>query len=137
MASQRKNGPLCSCHLHKGPAWLLVARILRRRKRPPACAARAQRPLRCYPSSMRFLPNDYFFFAVFFVFFAFFAFFAFLAMLPSVVPKSSLNASRATCINSEYTPIAKLISRDAKMVNAVAICHRTKRSRSGRSSHVI
>jgi hypothetical protein len=63
---------------------------------------------------MRFSSNGYFFFflAVFFAFF----FFAFLAMLPSA--QMLLNASRpSTCMNSEYTTIAKLILRASNKVN--------------------
>jgi hypothetical protein len=79
-----------------------------------------------------FSSNGYFFFFLA-VFFAFFAFFAFLAMLPSVIPKSWLNASRpSTCIHSEYTTIAKWILHASKKVNdghTVAPCDLTTPSR--------
>src|SRR5258705_1633673 len=47
----------------------------------------------------------------------FFAFFAFLAMLPSAIPKLVQCKSTSTCINTEYTTIAKLILRASKKVN--------------------
>jgi hypothetical protein len=81
-----KTGPLCSSNLHKGPAWLFVARIFCRRKLAPVRAAKGVTDLRRYPDATRFSPNGYFFFFLA-DFFAFFAFFAFLAMLPSVTPK--------------------------------------------------
>lgn len=72
--------------------------------------------------------DGYFFFFLPVVFFAFFAFFAFLATLPSAIPRIWFNASRpSTCINTEYTTIAKLILRDSKKVNGshtVACCRR-------------
>src|SRR5882757_4547367 len=92
--SQRKTGPLCSSHLHKGPASMFVKRILCRRKLPPVRAAKGGTDLRGYPDAMRFSSNYFFFFLA-----VFFAFFAFLAMLPSVIPKVWFNASRpSTCI---------------------------------------
>jgi hypothetical protein len=72
-------GPLCSSNLHKGPAWLFVARIFCRRKLAPVRAAKGVTDLRRYPDATRFSSNGYFFF--------FFVFFAFFAMLPSVTPK--------------------------------------------------
>jgi DNA end-binding protein Ku len=50
-------------------------------------------------------------------FFAFFAFFAFLAMLPSATPKLVQCKSTSTCINTEYTTIAKLILCASNKVN--------------------
>ena len=62
--------------------------------------------------------DGYFFFFLPVVFFAFFAFFAFLATLPSTIPRFRFNASRpSTCIDTEYTTIAKLILRASKKVN--------------------
>lgn len=58
----------------------------------------------------------YFFLPV--VFFVFFAFFAFLAMLPSAIPRMVQCKSTLTCINTEYTTIAKLIGRASKKVNS-------------------
>ena len=84
--SQRKTGPLCSSHLHKGPASMFVKRILCRRKLPPVRAAKDATDLRGYPDAMRFSSNYFFFFLAVFLA-VFFAFFAFLAMLPSVIPK--------------------------------------------------
>jgi len=100
---QRKTGPLCSSHLHKGPASMFVKRILCRRKLPPVRAAKDATDLRGYPDAMRFSSNYFFFFLAVFLA-AFFAFFAFLAMLPSVIPKVWFNASRpSTCI-TQSTP---------------------------------
>jgi hypothetical protein len=59
--------------------------------------------------------EGYFFF--FLPVFFFFAFFAFLAMLPSAIPKLVQCKSTSTCINTEYTTIAKLILRVSKKVN--------------------
>ena len=98
MRSQRKTGPLCSSHLHKGPASVFVARIFCWRELPPVRAAKAATDLRRYPDAMRFSSNYFFFFLAVFLA-VFFAFFAFLAMLPSVIPKVWFNASRpSTCI---------------------------------------
>ena len=67
---------------------------------------------------LEILAERYFFFFFLVVFFAFFAFFAFLAMLPSVVPKKVASCkSTSTCMHSEYTMIAKLISHTSKKVN--------------------
>jgi hypothetical protein len=78
-------------------------------------AAKRATNVRCYPDPTKFPLRGYFFF-----FFAdfFFAFFAFLAMLPSVIPKSSLDASReSTCMRLDYTTIAKLILLASNKVN--------------------
>jgi hypothetical protein len=74
------------------------------------------------------LSNSYFFF---FLADFFFAFFAFLAMLPSVTPKLAQCKPTSTCINSEYTTIAKLILNASNKVNdaSVAPCALTKLSR--------
>jgi hypothetical protein len=61
--------------------------------------------------------EGYFFFFLPVAFFAFFAFFAFLAMLPSMIPRLIQCKSTSTCINIEYTTIAKLILRASKKVN--------------------
>jgi hypothetical protein len=83
---QRKTGPLCSSHLHKGPAWMFFVSDIFSAKDAPVCAAKGATDLRHYSNFVRFSSNDYFFFFLA-VFFDFFAFFAFLAMLPSVAPK--------------------------------------------------
>jgi hypothetical protein len=94
---------------------------------PSVHAAKRATDFRCYPDPTKFPLRGYFFF-----FFAdfFFAFFAFLAMLPSVIPKSSLDASReSTCICLDYTTIAKLILLASNRVNGHQIaltCERTK-----------
>ncbi len=104
MRSQRKTGPLCSSHLHKGPASVFVARIFCRRELPPVRAAKGGTDFRRYPDAMRFSSNDYFFFFLAVFLAVFFAFFAFLAILPSVIPKVWFNASRpSTCI-TQSTP---------------------------------
>src|SRR5712691_5965804 len=88
--SQRKTGPLCSSHLHKGPASMFVERIFCWRELPPVRAAKGGTDFRGYPDAMRFSSYDYFFF--------------FLAILPSVIPKVWFNASRpSTCI-TQSTP---------------------------------
>jgi hypothetical protein len=61
--------------------------------------------------------EGYFFFFLPVAFFAFFAFFAFLATLPSMIPRLIQCKSTSTCINIEYTTIAKLILRGSKKVN--------------------
>src|SRR5260370_24361311 len=97
--SQRKTGPLCSSHLHKGPASVFVERIFCWRKLPPVRAAKGGTDFRGYPDAMSFSSYDYFFFFLALFFAAFFAFFAFLAMLPSVIPNVWFNAGRPSpCI---------------------------------------
>jgi hypothetical protein len=123
--SQRKTEPLCSSHLHKVRPDCLLLRIFV--GAACLCCEGRNGPQAQSESYEVFVERLLFFLAVFF---AFFAFFALLAMLPSVVPKSSLNASRAsTCIHSQYTTIANLISRGSKMLNEVVTCDRTMHSR--------
>jgi hypothetical protein len=100
----------------------------------PARAAKGITDLRRYRMLRGLSPNGYFFlpldvfFAVFLAAFAVFAFFAFLAMFASA---SWLNANRpSTCMDSEYTIIAKLIPRASKTVNdghTVATCESYRR----------
>lgn len=93
---KRKTGPLCSSHLHKGPALSYLAAILNGCKGRFISFGRGFALCRgCAPKTQSLSRGyDYFFF--FEVFFAtflvaafavFFAFFAFLAMLLSVIPK--------------------------------------------------
>ena len=67
----------------------------------------------CVSAKIPCVGEGYFFFLPVF----FFAFFAFLAMLPSATPKVVQCKSTSTCINIEYTTIAKLTVHASKKVN--------------------
>jgi hypothetical protein len=54
LKSRRKTGPLCSSHLHNGPARLFVARIFCRRKLRSVHPAKGVTDLRCYLHATRF-----------------------------------------------------------------------------------
>jgi hypothetical protein len=101
---KRKTGPLCSSHLHKGPASSYLAAMLNGCKGHFISFGRgfALRP-GCYPEAQSLSRGyDYFFFfevflATFLVaaFAVFFAFFAFLAMSSSVKNELSEHAHAA------------------------------------------
>jgi len=111
---QEKAGPI-STYSRCGPACFLVFTEPHQTAAISAC----DRPrTRLGVSQLRYhvSAQAYFFFLPVF-FFAFFAFFAFLAMLPSATPKLLQRKSTSTCINIEYTTIAKLTDHASKKVN--------------------
>jgi hypothetical protein len=104
IGEKRKTGPLCSSHLHKGPALSCLCRDTERLQRTFQILWKVSLCVRVATRRRQSLSRDYFFFLeVFFATFlvaafaVFFAFFAFLAMSSSV-KKSSIDM-RTPCID--------------------------------------
>jgi hypothetical protein len=91
IGQKRKTGPLCSSHLHKGPALSCLCRDTERLQKTFQILWKVSLCVRVATRRRQSLSRDYFFFLeVFFATFlvaafaVFFAFFAFLAMSSSV-----------------------------------------------------
>jgi hypothetical protein len=108
---ETKAGPV-SAYAHRGPTFDLASLTTSNRGNIGSRSA-AHAPW-CASAKIPCVGEGYFFFLPVF----FFAFFAFLAMLPSATPKLVQCKSTSTCIDLEYTTIAKLTVHASKKVDA-------------------